>query len=167
MEQRKLSDIQTGDLLVWDKAYGADAGSLWMNIVRFMTVSNYGHVSIAVTTDTGLCHVEAVLPRIQVEPIREDAEFYVIPMSKVINDPNNIDFLMSTVGLRYGWIDALAAYFGFTLKADDRWQCAELCQEFFSLKGLDLGIKHPTPTRVVKAALSVNPFGMYRVNAKK
>lgn len=158
------SSIRTGDLLVWDKAYGDGDGSIWLKIVRFATMSNYGHVSVARRDENGeLFHIEAVMPKIRESKIPKGAKFFMIPLADKINNPDDVSFLTSKVGTTYGLLDAIRAYLGLSLSDDDRWQCAELTQEFYRLKGLDMGVKSPTPSRLVKAALSVSKAGLFRV----
>ena len=51
--------IRAGDLLVWDKS-PSNTESIWIKIVRFVTVSDFGHVSVAIREGETLYHVEAI-----------------------------------------------------------------------------------------------------------
>lgn len=163
--QRQL--IQTGDLLAWS-SLGAGKSNAVLNLVRWATLSDYGHVSVAWVRDGDLFHVEATMPRIRVAKILPSDRFYHISMSKCIDDVCelqglNMDFFNDKVGLRYSILDALRAYFGLIPKADDRYQCAELTREYYATLGIDLG-KTLTPTGIVQAALDLPGSRMIKIN---
>ncbi len=157
-----IKDIETGDVLAWGKAYGG--GGFWMNMVRLMTVSDYGHVSIAhVTQDGTLMHIEAVMPAIRHVKVPKDAEFYVIKASQLIDKAPNISFLLDKVGLKYSIMDAIRSYLGMVLEADDKWQCAELILEYFKSLGITLHPRRITPTCIIDTLLDDHDLLMFKV----
>lgn len=150
MSYEVRNNIQTGDLLVWSD------GNIWMDFVRLMTLSNYGHVSIAWRFGdqfSDLYHVEANVPKIRYQRITDDRKFYVIPMRKHFKRDVDLFFFDDKVGLKYSFMDAIRAYLGVSLAADDRWQCAELAHAFYLHHGVDLK-KAFTPSKIVEAALA-------------
>lgn len=163
MITNNVKSIATGDLLVWDKPNG-DNKAFWLNLVRLATVSNYGHISVAVVKDDGLYHVEAVIPAIKESKIKPGSEFYVLPMSKVIDEQGDLEFFKDKLGKPYSVMDAIRGYLGMTVESNDHWQCAELCQEYYQAKGIDINLRFLTPTRLVKALMRKTGLGLYQVN---
>lgn len=157
-------EIQTGDLLVWSKA---PHGGFWLKIVRLMTVSDFGHVTVAWRVDGKLNHFEAVMPRIHVVAVPEDGSFYVLPMSKYIKDADNVDSLMETVGKRYSVLDAIRGYLGIEVKDNDRWQCVEQSNHYYQSKGIEVLSRFLTPTRFVKKLMAMTGLGLFHVPAVK
>lgn len=159
------SRIQTGDMLAWGEAYGEKRFSV-LKLIRLFTISEYGHISIAWRREDGLYHVEAVRPFIRIAKIKDDAAFYVLPMSNVLKKPVDMDFFHDKIGLKYSVLDALRAYFGMVALKDDKWQCAELAQEFYETQGIDLRAPSPTPAHIVKAAVNLCDLSIFYVDKK-
>lgn len=157
--------IQTGDMLAWGEAYGESRFSL-MRVVRLFTISEYGHISVAWRRDDGLYHIEAVMPYIRAVKIPEDAGFYVLPMSHVLDKPVDMTFFDDKFGLGYSVLDAIRAYFGRVTRKDDKWQCAELAYEFYKYKGVDLRPKSLTPAHLVRSVVSLCDLSIFRVDAR-
>lgn len=160
MSDRK--DIRSGDLLVWSNPVDKNGG-IWLKIVRFLTVSDFGHVSVAMVEGNDLKHIEAVMPRIRVTSVPKDAEFYVLPMSNVIGDNPDMGFFDDKIGSRYSLYDAVRAYLGISTRFDDRWQCAELTEAYYRGLGIEIDLKFLTPTRLVKKLMDVTGVGLYKV----
>lgn len=144
--------IKSGDLLVWDQSPG-NTESLWIKLVRLFTVSDFGHVSVALREGPTLLHIEATMPRIRKTEVPHNQRFYVIPMSNLIGDNPNMSFFDDKIGLKYSIPDALRAYLGLSVKRDNRWQCAELTYEFYLSQGFDLAPKRLTPSKLVASAM--------------
>lgn len=157
-----LDDIETGDLLVWSKA--SSGNSFWLNMVRFFTISNFGHVSVAEVDDHGsLWHVEAVMPRVRRVRVPVDADFYVIKMSRIITKKRDLSWFADKIGKLYSIMDAIRSYLGITVEDDDRWQCAELTAEFYKSMGLDITLKNLTPTKLVTYILEKYNLSLYKI----
>lgn len=163
MNTHTRADVKTGDMLVWSSPSGSDGG-FWLKIVRFLTVSDYGHVSVAWRQGKELFHVEAVIPKIRVVRVPDNAEFYVLPMVEVVKGSENMEFFNDKIGSEYSVYDAIRAYLGISTRYDERWQCAELTEAYYRDKGLDIDLKFLTPTRLVKKLMSKVNSGLYRVN---
>lgn len=155
------SNIKTGDLLVWSNA---PSGGFWLKVVRLMTVSDFGHISIAWRIGNDLFHIEAAIPRIRVVKVPSNGSFYIIPMSRIITDPENIDSISEAIGKRYSIMDAIRGYLGIQVKSNDRWQCVELSDEYYTAKGISVDNRFLTPSRYVKRLLEKTGLGLYRVN---
>lgn len=149
-----LDKIKTGDLLAWGHSPG-NHETLWIKIIRFMTMSEFGHVSVAWRKGDELYHVEAVIPRIRVSKIDEAKGFYAIGLSSVLTHPPDMSFFDDKIGKKYAFGDAVRAFLGMTTKHDDKWQCAELAKEFYDSQGLDLKPESLTPANLMRAAMEV------------
>lgn len=163
MSNDPRNNIRTGDLLIWSNASG-QGGGVWLKIVRFLTVSDFGHVSVAWKQGDSLFHVEAVMPRIRVTKVPKDSNFYVLPMSTHINAPEDMNFFNDKIGSKYSIFDAIRAYLGISTQKDDQWQCAELTEAYYRDQGIDIDLKFLTPTRLVKELMSIVDTSLYRVN---
>lgn len=131
--------IQSGDLLVWDGT-GQGKSSIYLQIVRFLTVSDYGHVSVAWRQPDGmLTHVEATQPSIRVSEVLPTDSFYCVPLQLGLSNERMDSFFKDKIGLKYSFRDAAYAYLGLTPRKDDRWQCVELANAFFRTQGLSIG----------------------------
>lgn len=146
--------IQPGDLLVWSKDRTSVISNFFLKLVRFFTVSDYAHVSVAMRDDGKLAIIEATIPEVRKYTIDDKDEFYHIPMYVEWKDEYK-DFLLSKIGMKYSILDAIRAYLGITLERDDRYQCVELANEFYKLAGIDLGDVY-TPNGLVYTALDHN-----------
>lgn len=156
--------VKTGDLLVWNKSYSGT--KFWLNLVRFSTMSEFGHVSVAIrNTDGSLWHIEAVQPVIRKVPVPDDAQFYILPVSRVISKNLNLSFFDDKIGKRYSMMDALRSYFGYVTEDDDSWQCAELSKEFYEESGLTLPMRSVTPSRLVRSLMDNYHLSLYRSSA--
>lgn len=149
-----LDKINTGDLLAWGHSPG-NHETLWIKIIRFLTMSEFGHVSVAWRIDGELHHVEAVIPSIRVSKIDESSGFYVVGLSKHLQKDPDMNFFSDKIGKGYGFIDAVRAYLGLTTKDDNKWQCAELAKEFYDSQGLQLNPESLTPANLMRAAMEV------------
>lgn len=156
--------IKTGDLLIWNRSYSDT--KFWLNLVRFATMSEFGHVSVAIRNEDGsLSHIEAVQPTIRNISIPSDASFYILPVSRLFTEPPEIVFFDDKIGKKYSMMDALRSYFGYVTQDDDRWQCAELAKEYYESLGLVLPMRSVTPSRLVRSLMDNYHLNLYRAHA--
>lgn len=145
-------DLQNGDLLIWRKANFSNKSSNYLKLVRLLTSSDFGHVSTVWRKDGEPFHVEAVMPKIRHSFIPLFDELYVIPLNLNASDEVMREFFQDKIGLDYSFFDAICGLLGWTLKDKNRYQCAELKNEFLRYMGLDVG-KAYTPNNLVMAVL--------------
>lgn len=131
------NQIKSGDLLIWDKGSGSLISNFLINLVRFFTRSEYGHVGIAWKVNKRLFVIEAVIPHVRIIPLSSKDVFYHVPMSIEWSEESE-SFLLSKVGLEYSIIDCINAYIGRTSTDMNKWQCAELACEFYRYSGIDI-----------------------------
>lgn len=149
---RPTRQIQSGDLLAWENDHYTGWNRFVVTFVRFMTLSEYGHVGVAHVRDGVVYALEAVNPVVRIQPIPVRSKIYVVSMN--IQDTTKLyDHIQKYVGRPYSILDCIRAYLGVVTKSDDRWQCAELANEIYSKLGIDLKPKRITPSGVVEAAL--------------
>lgn len=130
------SKLKNGDLLVWHKTSSGKKLFNALEIVRILTSSEFGHASVVWIKDGNPWHVEATMPYVRLMPISSNAEVFVVPMNLEAGEVALASFYYDKIGLSYSRIDALCALMGWTVRADDRWQCAELCLAFYRYMGL-------------------------------
>ena len=145
--------VKSGDLLVWDEANHGFWGKLVIKFIRFMTMSEYGHVGIAVVEDGYTYVLEAVQPRVQYVSMSGKTNFYVVSMN-LDKTEDLVKIAKKYVGYRYSLLDCVRGYLGLTTLSDERWQCAELTAMVYEDLGVELVTEHMTPSGVVRAALS-------------
>ena len=153
MQQYKREDIQSGDLLIWTGDNVDGKSAIYLKLVRLLTMSDYGHVSIAWKVKDRLFHVEATQPEITFERVKDQDSFYHIPMNLNATTAQMNSFFDNKLGMKYSFADAIRAYLGMTVKRDDRWQCVELCNYFYRSMGLNLGEVY-VPNRFVEAVMT-------------
>jgi uncharacterized protein YycO len=146
-------NIKSGDLLIWSKDKNSSMSNMFLNLVRLMTRSEFAHVAIAMRLDGRLYVLEASIPNVRLLPVRDEDTFYHIP-TDVDMTKDLEDFIVGKLGLPYSFGDCIRAYFGMTLRNDDRYQCAELSHEFYTKAGYDLPSDAFTPSKVVYAILN-------------
>lgn len=142
MEQQKpftRDDIQSGDILVWGETNSTAKSDFYLRLVRALTVSDYGHISIAWRSAGTLHHVEATQPCIRKTRILSKDAFYCIPLGLGVSEEGMQSFFAKKIGLKYSLRDAIYAYLGLTPKADDRYQCVELANYFCRTYGINVG----------------------------
>lgn len=157
------NDLKNGDLLVWRKPIKSKSFLNYLTMVRLFTLSDFGHVSIAWIKEDGYYHVEAVMPVVRIIQIPLDAEIYVIPMSLNLTDKEMEEYFKDKVGLPYSFIDAACGLFGLTLKAENRWQCAELCLKFFRYFKQNI-VDSYTPSLLVRKLLETRNTSLFKLN---
>lgn len=161
-ESRRI--IRTGDLLVWNQSYSES--KFWLKLVRFATMSEFGHVSVAIREQDGsLWHIEAVQPYIRCVKVPDNASFYILPVSRKIDKEITTEFFLDKIGKKYSMMDALRSYLGYVTKDDDTWQCAELSKEFYESMGLVLPMRSVTPSRLVRSLMDNYHLSLYRARA--
>lgn len=134
-----FSDLKSGDLLVWSKSSRKGVGNFnYLKLVRFLTISEFGHVSVIWKQKDRIDHVEAVTPSIQKVKVPLVEGLYVIPMNLDVSDKDMGAFFNDKLGLPYGVADAFRGWLGLTAKNDLKWQCAELSLEFYRSLGMDI-----------------------------
>ena len=145
------NNIQSGDLLVWDKGTKTTISHLTLEAVRLFTRSEYAHTAIAWHVAGRLFIIEATMPEIRIMPLSGKEDFYHIPMH--INWQRDYEnWLLDKVGLEYSISDGVRAYLGNTTEDDNTWQCAELCNKFYRFIGINLGNSY-TPAKLVRKVL--------------
>lgn len=142
------SEIISGDLLIWEHSKRSAISDFYLNIIRILTKSLYAHVGVAIRLEGRLYVIEATQPVVRITPIRNGDEFYHLPMG-IKWSKESEDYLISKVGARYSFADAVRAFLGKTLQNDNRYQCAELCNEFYSMHSYSLKDAF-TPTTLVE-----------------
>lgn len=155
-------DLQNGDLLAWRKSSSTNKAIDYLDLVRILTFSDFGHVSTVWNKDGNPFHVEATFPRIERTQIPRGAEIYVIPMGFNASDETMNGFFHDKIGLRYSIYDAWCGLVGWTLKDENRYQCAELKNDFLRYMNLDIG-KAYTPSRVVRKVLDQTGLPLLRL----
>jgi len=150
--------IASGDLLAWS----TDSTTIWSrlltHLVRIFTSSEYSHVGIALRLEDRVYVLEATIPRIELRLLSECTGFYHIPMHVTWTSELEI-YLKHYIGKSYSLLDCVRGYLGYTDVSDDRWQCAELCNDFYHQVPIDLGDAY-TPSHVVREALSIQHTSM-------
>lgn len=138
--QFSRQDVKTGDILVWDGDSVTGGSSIYLKLVRLLTMSDYGHVSIAWRDASSgqLFHVEATQPYIRRVLIPDNESFYCIRTDRDVSDASMVDFFHDKIGTKYSFLDAVYAYLGKRPKADNRWQCVELANYFCKHIGIDV-----------------------------
>jgi hypothetical protein len=121
----------------------------YLNLVRLLTMSDFGHVSIVVRRQSGIRHFEAVMPTIREASIPLQASLYVVPMYLAVTEEQMDAFFGDKVGLKYSARDAIYGLIGKIPKEDNRYQCAELITDFYKLHGVSLADSY-TPSRLVR-----------------
>lgn len=149
-----LEDLRSGDLLIFAEDGRTGFSAFALGAIRFFTRSEYAHVGIAVRNGDDVCILDAVVPSVQYRKLRKSETFYFVPMHLNIVDGDLHKVVVKYRGLKYSVLDAFRAYFGLTLKDDNRYQCVELVDEIYREQGLDLNVGRLTPSNIVKAALS-------------
>ena len=145
--------IQDGDLLIWTKDQNSTKSNLFLKLVRLFTQSEFAHVGVAYWIGHRLYVIEATIPEIRIYPLSKKEEFYHLPMDIDFGEAQE-DWLMARIGKSYSFMDCVRAYFGYVHSDNDKYQCAELCAEFYRDAGVELG-QALTPNQVVYQALSV------------
>ena len=157
--------IQTGDLLAWKEDSVSTFSNSCIKTVRALTKKKYGHVGIAWRCHDGLDDelfvIEATIPKVHIARIVASRDFDCVPMG-VNWTPECKKFLTSKLGLEYGFFDAVRALLGLRLSHDDRYQCAELCHEFYETCGINLSHDF-TPGGIVTSAIHHRQQRLFRV----
>ena len=143
-------NIKSGDLLIWGENKLSPVSNAILHLIRILTLSDYAHVGIAWRMGGRLFVIEATIPEIRISAVSNLEEFYFVNMNVDFNEPLE-NWLLSKIGLKYSFKDALRACFGKTCVDDDEWQCAELANHFYKLSGKDFGAAY-TPGQLVYAA---------------
>ncbi len=154
-------NIKSGDLLAWSTTTMKSFSDFYMQLVRFFTKSEYDHVGVAWVIGNRVFVIEAEPPLVRIFPLSKKSSFYHIPMKMDFTD-DKLAYLLNTVGDPYSIPQAIKSYFGKPAK-DNRWQCAELCLDFYEQFGINLGDGY-TPSDVVQAALKNTGASMTYVN---
>lgn len=149
--ENKRSRVKSGDLLAWSSDQSDKGFNFFLPLVRFMTASEFGHVGIAHVVGDEVHVFEATHPALRRRLIPKGESFYCCSMN-VDWTEEHTKWFWDKLGCEYSYSDAIRAYLGLTVKDDDRWQCAELAQEFYKFCGISLNGR-PTPTEIVDRAL--------------
>lgn len=161
-----ISNIKNGDLLIWSES-NDKAGffsDILLKLVRLMTLSDYGHVGIALWLNDRLFVIEAVSPRIRLIPLARTKGFYHMPVGLEWKNWYT-DWLLDKVGIPYSFSDAIRAYLGKEVLKDGHMQCVELANEFYTFTNTHINAKRLTPSSFVEAIHSFTGKGIYKVSA--
>lgn len=144
-----ISDLRNGDLIAWRRGIPGSGKFNYLNLVRLLTMSDFGHVSIVVKRASGPRVFEAVMPKIREASIPRLASIYAIPMNLGLTEEEMDAFFGDKVGLKYSERDAFYWLIGKIPKEDNRYQCAELITDFYKLHDIRLEDSY-TPSRLVR-----------------
>lgn len=158
----KINDIQSGDLLIWSKDRNSKLSNFLIKGIRFLTSSSYGHIAIAVWHNGELHFLEATNPRVRLSVFQLNDDILHVKVGVTFTSESK-EFLFSKIGLKYSFWDAVRGYLGLTLKRDDRYQCAEIANDFYELHGIDLLAY--TPEKLIRRLLAVTGASISRVTA--
>lgn len=158
----KIKDIQSGDLLVWTKDRNSKLSNFLIKGIRFFTSSSYGHIAIAVWHNNELHFLEATNPRVRLVAFELNDEILHVSVGVTFTSESK-EFLFSKIGFLYSVLDAIRAQLGLKLKRDDRYQCAEIANDFFALHGIELNAF--TPEKLIRRLLAVTGASISRVTA--
>lgn len=158
----KVADIQSGDLLIWTRDKNSKLSNFLIKGIRLLTSSSYGHVAIAVWHNGELHILEATNPRVRLAVLTLEDEVLVVNVGLTFTSESK-EFLFSKIGFKYSFWDAVRAYLGLTLKRDDRYQCAEIGNDFYALHGIVLNAF--TPEKLIRRLLEVTGASISRVMA--
>jgi hypothetical protein len=109
--------------------------------------------------------IEATMPQVRIIPVSDKEEFYHIPLDIEWKKDYEV-FLLDKIGLDYSIFDAVNAFLGKCLEKDDRWQCAELANEFYRSIGIELGNAY-TPGDLVESVLETQGTSIYKIRVSK
>lgn len=158
-------DIVSGDLLLWTEYPKSSISDFLVKSVAMATGGRFGHVGIAWKNhdalDDELFVIEATIPKITVNRLTNETGMFCIPTG-VNWLPENKEFLMDLIGKPYGFMDAIRAFLGKTVKKDDQYQCAEMAQEFYRKSGINL-TEEVTPSGVAEELVTLYGKRIYRV----
>ena len=146
LENPKLKDIKSGDLIAWTSNKG-----FYNKLIRLVTLSEYTHVGIAVIENGKLYVVEATRPVVRKVELVGRAPFHHIPMGVVV-DTVLSKVLDDFIGKEYSIVQAALSVFNIYIN-DDKWYCTEQCYEFYKRAGIEFD-KRLTPTKFVRQAIS-------------
>ena len=149
-----FNSLQSGDLLVWSWSAKRSKTKIdYLDIVRLLTISDFGHVSVVWNENGTMQHVEAVQPKIHKSYVPLTNGLYVIPMGLQLANADMESFFGDKIGLPYSLMDAFRGWVGFTLKDENKWQCAELTLEFYRAMGLNISGGY-TPSRLIRRIMN-------------
>lgn len=154
-------NIRSGDLLIWSKDPSSSFRNFLLDVVRFFTKSEYGHVGIAWKIGGRLFVIEATIPRVRIVPVSDLSSFYHVPL-RMRWKREYEDYLLEKVGAPYSMRDAIRAYFTDSVENDGTWQCAELANRFYSRVGIPMGNAF-TPAKIVERLLVLKETAVYSI----
>jgi len=149
----KIDEVQSGDVLAWSSNSKVSYLKLCEGIIRFFTMSEFCHVGVALRINDKLYVLEAVEPEVSLTDITDTNDFYCIPMNIMWTDGYEV-LLKEHLGNTYSIMDAIRGYLGKPSTNNNRWQCAELVNDFYKKIGIDLGNSY-TPSKLIKEVMSV------------
>lgn len=153
--------LKNGDLIGWRRMENSKKSDFYLNLVRYVTFSEFGHVSIVWNRYGSIGHVEATQPIIRNSSL-PNGEAYVIPMGLNFDDIQMESFFADKLGLKYSVRDAVLGYLGKIPKEEDRYQCAELSLDFYRHFGIDLKDAY-TPSRLMRQVMQHTGKPMYHL----
>ncbi len=157
------TQIKSGDLLVWTEKRFTTFADIAMFFIQLFTRSRYDHTAVAwVVGDRVLC-IEARVPKVQVTEVSSKTNFYHLSVPAEWKE-EYAQFLLSKVGLRYGFMNILKRALGFKNVDPYEQFCSQLVAEFYEKIGYtktdELGW---TPEDVVEGLLLKTGNGLVKV----
>jgi hypothetical protein len=144
--ERKRSDIKNGDIIAFSGV------GIIGKIIRMFTGETYSHVGIAWVVGNRIFIVEALDGRgVVMRPLSEITPFYHLQNTKEFTDATET-YMLSKIGMKYGYFDVLLAGLGLKSKPNDSYQCAEFVADVFGI--LD-EFKSYTPGKLVNYFLKI------------
>lgn len=160
----KIDNLQNGDIIVWRDGVPGVGRLSYLNMVRILTMSDFGHVSVAWRRHNETLHVEAVMPKVRRTRLPVNANLYVLPINKTVTDSMMSDFFDPQIGLEYSVRDAFYGLIGKIPKEDNRIQCAEQATDFLRSIGIHLTDSY-TPSRLVRRLMEKEGICLHKLVA--
>ena len=145
----RFNDLRNGDLIVWRNGIQKTGALSYLNVVRILTLSDFGHVSVVWNSNNDIKHIEAAMPKVVHTNLPLKANLYVVPIGREISNDAMSDFFTPQIGWKYSIRDATYGLLGFIPKEDNRVQCAEQATDFYKSLGMNLTNSY-TPTKLVR-----------------
>ena len=152
-------NIQSGDLLSWTHRGWGSIHSIVLQVIRFVTRSEYVHVGVAWVHNDRVFVIEAVDPYVRIMPLSNLLACYVTHTPHYFSKEAE-EYVFSLVGTaKYSYMEAIKSVFKLN-KDPDKWQCAELVRSIFKANKIDLNCID-TPSELVLAIQKLGGSTMY------
>jgi hypothetical protein len=142
----KRSDIHSGDIIAFSGL------GIIGKLIRMFTGETYSHVGIAWVVGSRIFIVEALDGRgVVMRPLSEVTPFYHLQNKIEFTDAVE-SYMLTKIGMKYGYFDVILAGLGLKSKPNDAYQCAEFVADVFGI--LD-EFKSYTPGKLVNFFLKI------------